>query len=417
LRNVFVTGVGMTAFMRPGARQWEYPDMGREAGNEALKDAGLSFSDIQGVVASYCYGEPTCGQRVTQELGLTGVPVFNVNNNCSSGSSALFLARTMVQAGYDCVMAIGFEQMERGLTTRYDDKISPVGTHIDHLHKLGADTVPIPGLNKWTEEVIKMFSYAAREYEKENPGAISANDMGLVAQKNRQHGAANPKAYHQTPVPLEYILDPKYLLSEPITAGMSAPTACGSAAAIVCSEEFVKKHGLQKRAVQILSQHQLSDLPSSFDKSFKDLVGVSLAKEAADRCYRDAGLTSHNVDIVECHDCFSVNELFMYEALGLCQPGKAGQLLRDGKWKENSNGGKLYTLNDKWVVNASGGLESKGHPIGATGLAQCHELVTQLRGEAGKRQVDGAKTAIQHNFGLGSAAVVTLYGKPLTAKL
>ena len=141
--------------------------------------------------------------------------------------------------------------MERGLTTRYDDKISPVGTHIDHLHKLGADNVPIPGLNKWTEEVIKMFSYAAREYQKEHPGAISAQDMGLVAQKNRQHGAANPNAYHQKPVPLEYIMDPKYMLSDPITAGMSAPTACGSAAAIVCSEEFMKKHGLQKRAVQV----------------------------------------------------------------------------------------------------------------------------------------------------------------------
>lgn len=256
--------------------------------------------------------------------------------------------------------------MERGLSERYTDKTSPVGLHFDHLHALGADKALIPGLNTMTSEVIKMFAYAAREYQKKYPG-VTLQDYARVSQKNRQHGAANPKAYHKKAVSVEHIADPKYMMCDPITVGMASPTACGGAAAIVCSEDFMKRHGLQGRAVEILAQHMVTDVPASFGRSFCDLVGCGMAKEAADRCYRDAGMCPTDVDVLEVHDCFSCNELFMYEALGLAEEGKAVDLFRRGAWKANSKGGRMFTLDNRWVVNPSGGLEAKGHPIGATG--------------------------------------------------
>lgn len=201
------------------------------------------------------------------------------------------------------------------------------------------------------------------------------------------------------------------LICKPITYAMSAPTADGSAAAIVCSREFMESNEMQNKAVEILAQQMVTDLPSSFDKSFMDLAGVAMATKAAIDCYRSSDLTPHDVDVLEVHDCFSCNELFMYEAMGLCPGGRGGDLIDSTEWIENKNGGEVCRIGGRWVVNPSGGLESKGHPIGATGLAQCAELNWQLRGEAGKRQVDGATVALQHNFGIGGAAVVTMYKK------
>lgn len=412
--ETFVVGVGMTKFCRPKTRKWDYPDMAREAGKEALADAGLSYSDINAVVASYCYGEPTCGQRAVYELGLTGVPVFNVNNNCSSGSSALMLARRLVMSGAEeCVLAIGFEKMEGGLSEKYTDRISPVSRHMDHMASIGAEPGLIsPQMNHMTSDVIKLFAYAAREYIDKHPQDKVKEALVKIAYKNRKQGTNNPRASFQSIMSMDTIAN-KATLCPPITFGMTAATADGSAAAIVCSEAFVRKRNLQRQAVKILSQHMVTDLPSSFERSFIDLSGFTMAKEAALKCFAQTGLTPKDIDLFEVHDCFSCNELLMYEALGLCSPGKGVSMVENSEWRQNKAGGELCYLDRKWVVNPSGGLESKGHPIGASGLAQCAELTWQLRGQAGKRQVEGAKRAMQHNFGIGGAAVVTVYEAPL----
>ncbi|XP_033738567.1 non-specific lipid-transfer protein-like [Pecten maximus] len=415
LRNkmrTFVVGVGVTKFEKPMTKAWDYPDMGKEAGEEALKDAGLPYNNVKAVVASYCYGEPTSGQRAVYNLGLSGVPIFNVNNNCSSGSSALMLARRLVQSGMeDCVMALGFEKMERGLSEKYTDRTSPVKRHMDHMVNIGAEPGLIqPRLNQMTSDVVKLYAYAAREYLQKYPYA-TLDDMVEISYKNHKQSLNNPKAAIQRVIPRDDIKT-KIPLCDPITFWMSAPTADGGAAAIVCNEDFVVANNLQHHAVEIIAQHMVTDMDSSFGRSFQDLSGYGMAKEAAKRCYQDSGLTPDDVDVLEVHDCFSCNELFMYEALQLAQEGKGVDLIRNGKWFKNKNGGEMCKLGGKWVVNPSGGLESKGHPIGATGLAQCAELVSQLRGTAKLKQVDGAKVGLQHNFGIGGAAVVTMYQRP-----
>lgn len=406
-----MVGVGMTKFERPKSKDWDYPDMAKEAGEAALKDAGIPYSEVKAAVASYCYGEPTSGQRAVYELGLTGVPVFNVNNNCSSGSTALMLARRLVQSGIeDCVLAIGFEKMEGGLSERYTDRISPVGRHMDHMVAMGADPGVIqPRMNRMTSDVIKLFAYAAREYMDLYP-QVTIEELAKIAQKNRKQGENNPRASFQKAPDIKSIVT-KAVLCHPITFGMTAATADGSAAAIVCSEDFVRRHRLENKAVEILAQHMVTDLPSSFANSFRDLCGYSMAKQAAQQCYTDTGLTPADVQVFEVHDCFSCNELFMYEALQCVPEGQGLEMVNQSSWRGNREGGQLLYLANKWVFNPSGGLESKGHPIGATGLGQCAELVWQLRGEAGKRQVEGARVAMQHNFGIGGAAVVTMYRK------
>ncbi|XP_068729903.1 sterol carrier protein 2-like isoform X1 [Montipora capricornis] len=406
--QVFVVGVGMTKFEKPLTKEWDYPDMAREAGSAALDDAGIQYQDVDAVVASYCYGEPTSGQRAVYELGLTGVPVFNTNNNCSSASSALMLARLLVLSGqYNCVLALGFEKMERGLSQRYDDRVSPVKRHMDHMVALGAEPGLVnPHLNTMTSDVIKLFAYAAKEHSDKYGSTFE--QCAEIAYKNHKHSTQNPNACLRKEIPLKRICESR-MICEPIAFAMSAPTADGSAAAVVCSRHFMESKGMQVKAVEIVAQQMVTDMPSSFERSFLDLAGVEMSRQAALECYRTSGLTPRDIDVLEVHDCFSCNELFMYEAMGLCQLGRGGELIDSAKWINNKNGGSVCRIGDRWVVNPSGGLESKGHPIGATGLAQCAELVWQLRGEAGKRQVDGASIALQHNFGIGGAAVVTIY--------
>eukprot|EP00794_Sanderia_malayensis_P020126 gene20126-22098_t len=415
--RTFVVGVGMTKFEKPHTKKWDYPDMAREACNNALKDCGLDYKKhIDIAVASYCYGEPTSGQRAVYELGLSGVPIFNTNNNCSSASTALMMARTFIQSKqYKCALVLGkfshhgFEKMDRGLSSKFTDKIHPVKEHFDHMEKLGAEPGLInPHLNQMTSDVIKLFACAAREHCKRYK--TTALQFGKISYKNHCHSVNNPNACLQKKMQLQSIMKSP-MICEPITLAMSAPTADGGAAAIVCSEEFMIANGLEENAVEIVAQEMVTDMPSSFGESFLDLAGVSMAKAAAESCYGQAGLQPNDIDVLEVHDCFSCNELFMYEALGLCKEGFGGKLIDDAKWIRSTNGGELCLLNDRWIVNPSGGLESKGHPIGATGLAQCAELNMQLRGLAGQRQVDGARVAMQHNYGIGGAAVVTIYKK------
>jgi acetyl-CoA acetyltransferase len=390
--RVFVIGVGMTKFEKPGARDWDYPDMGRDAGEAALADAGISYDRVEHAIASYVYGDSTCGQTALYELGMTGVPVLNVNNNCSSGSSALYTARKFIQGGlYDCVLALGFEKMERGsLKGHWSDRVAPMKPLVKAMwSKRGRSDAPVAP---------QMFGNAGREYM-ETYG-VTPETLAKIGVKNHRHSVNNPNSQFQAEYSLDEVLAAP-MVYDPLTKLQCCPTSDGGAAVVLASERFVREHELWDQAVEIVGQAMTTDGQDTFDGSDKALVGYHFAKRAAEQAYEESGLGPEDVQVVELHDCFSAMELLTYETLGLCEEGKAGVLVDEG----------ATTYGGRWVVNPSGGLISKGHPIGATGLAQCTELTWQLRGTAGARQVPGAKAALQHNVGLGGAAVVTVYTK------
>jgi len=392
MRKVYVIGVGMTKFEKPGT-SGDYPDFGLEAGTKALKDAGISYDQVETAVAGFCYGDTTCGQRVLYQLGMTGIPIHNVSNACATGSSALVLCRQLIQGGHaDCALAIGFEKMERGsLGTKYTDRTSPMDKHLIAM----ADVYEI---SSTAPLMPQMFGNAGIDHMKKY--GTKPEHFAKIAWKNHKHSVNNPYSQFQEEYSLEDIQkSPK--VHEYLTKLQCCPTSDGAACAILASEEFVKKRGLEAQAVEIVSQVMRTDFPSTFkEKNLMKVVGYDMTKSAAEECFRQSGgLTVNDVNVIELHDCFSANELITYEALGLCPEGQAGAFIDRG---DNTYGGK-------YVVNPSGGLISKGHPLGATGLAQCSELCWQLRGLANKRQVANAKLALQHNVGLGGAVVVTLY--------
>jgi acetyl-CoA acetyltransferase len=391
-RKVYVVGVGMTKFEKPGARDWDYPDMAKEAGTVALEDAGVSYEEIEQLFAGYVYGDSTSGQAAAYELGLTGIPIYNVNNNCSTGSTALMMAKQLVEGGLiDCAMALGFEKMAKGsLDTSGKGRHNPLGRHF-------ATMADQRGFEK-SPPAPQIFGNAGREHMEKY--GTTAEQIARIAHKNHLHSTKNPRSQFQDEYTLEEIMESR-MVHEPLTMLQCCPTSDGAAAAIVVSEDFVKEHGLEDQAVEILAMAMTTDTDASFGDSAIKLVGSDMTKEAAAKVFQASGLTVDDVDVIELHDCFSANELITYEGLGLCEEGKAGQLIDSGD----------VTYGGKWVVNPSGGLISKGHPLGATGLAQCAELNWQLRGLADARQVDGAEVALQHNLGLGGAAVVSLYRK------
>ncbi|SEP67007.1 Acetyl-CoA acetyltransferase [Solimonas aquatica] len=388
-RRVNVIGVGMTRFAKPGASA-EYYEMAREAGQIALRDAGIAYEEVQQAYVGYVYGDSTCGQRAVYELGLTGIPVVNVNNNCSTGSTALWLARQAVASGAaECVLALGFEKMERGaLGSKFDDREPPLGPQVQLMNE-------VQGINS-APPAAQMFGGAGREYRYEH--GTRKETFGKIAEKARRHASRNPYALFSQALSLDEIMASEEVF-DPLTRFQCCPPTCGAGAAILCSDEFASKHGIAQ-PVYIAAQAMTTDFASSFsEKSMIKMVGYDMSKAAARQVYEAAGIGPEEVDVVELHDCFTANELLTYEALGLCAEGGAEAFIWDA---QNTYGGKV-------VTNPSGGLLSKGHPLGATGLAQCTELVWQLRGCADARQVDGARIALQHNLGLGGACVVTLY--------
>jgi acetyl-CoA acetyltransferase len=394
--RVFVVGVGMTPFAKPGTKEGDYPDWAREAGAAALADAGISYDAVQQAYAGYCYGDSTYGQRAVYGLGLTGIPVVNVNNNCATGSSALWLARQAVAGGaVDCALAIGFEKMERGsLGVKYTDRTNALDRHLARMEELRApEDAPFAP---------QMFGNAGRDHMQRY--GSTPEHFAWIGWKNHKHSVDNPYAQFQTEYALDEILAAP-IIHAPLTKLQCSPTSDGAAAAIVAGERFVDSRDLWERAVEISGQAMVTDLPSSFDAEADciTIVGADMSREAARRAYAEAGITASDVDVCELHDCFSTNELISYEALGFAAEGE-GHLLVEAQATTYGGAGP--------VVNPSGGLISKGHPLGATGLAQCSELTWQLRGEAGARQVDGAAVALQHNIGLGGAAVVTVYTRP-----
>ncbi|MFF0545926.1 lipid-transfer protein [Nocardia thailandica] len=388
--KVFVVGVGMTKFEKPGALEWDYPDMAREAGTKALEDAGIAYDAIEQAYVGYVYGESTSGQRAVYELGLSGIPIVNVNNNCSTGSTALYLAAQAIRGGLaDCTLALGFEKMQKGsLGSTYDDREQPMMRHLLALAELQEFAMP---------PAPYMFGAAGKEHMERY--GTTAEQFARIGVKNHKHSVNNPYAQFQKEYSLEEVLEAKQIYG-PLTKLQCSPTSDGSGAVVLASEAFVDRHDLAGRAVEMVGQAMVTDLSSTFDtQSAINLVGADMSRTAARKVYEQAGIGPEDVDVIELHDCFSTNELLTYEALGLCAEGEGGRLVDDG----------ATTYGGRWVVNPSGGLISKGHPLGATGLAQCSELTWQLRGTADARQVEGARIALQHNIGLGGAVVVTAY--------
>ncbi|MEM5432133.1 lipid-transfer protein [Cupriavidus oxalaticus] len=392
-RKVFVAGVGMIPFKKPGTSE-TYDVMGAQAVKQALEDAGLSYADVQQAYAGYVYGDSTCGQKALYHVGMSGIPVINVNNNCATGSSALFLARQAVQSGaVDCALAVGFEFMNPGaLKSVWTDRASALERANDVVDEL-------VGRQEGLSNAIRQFAGAGMAHMKKYGTKLET--FAKIRAKASQHAARNPLAVFRNIVSTEDVMAAPMLWDGVLTRLMACPPTCGGAAAIVVSEEFARKRGL-RTDVLIAAQALTTDTPSTYDaKDMIRVVGFDMARAAATSVYEQAGIGPRDIDVIELHDCFAQNELLTYEALGLCEEGHAEKLVNDG---DNTYGGK-------WVVNPSGGLLSKGHPLGATGLAQCYELTHQLRGSAEARQVANAKIALAHNVGLGGACVVTVYQK------
>ncbi|MBN8978278.1 MAG: lipid-transfer protein [Rhizobiales bacterium] len=388
--QAYVAGVGMIPFTKPGASE-PYHVMGSEALRRALSDAGIDYAAVQQAYVGYVYGDSTCGQRALYPVGMTGIPVVNVNNNCSTGSTALFLARQAIQSGAaDCVLALGFEQMKPGaLGSVYTDRPSAFEDFDAAADKL----IDAPGIPL----ALRYFGGAGLSHMKKYGTPLNA--FAKIRAKASRHAKNNPLALFRKEVTADDVMNDQVIWPGVMTRLMACPPTCGAAAAILVSEKFAKQHGL-RADVRIRAQVMTTDTPSTFDAGdMMQVVGSDMAKAAAKQVYEAAGVGPGDLDVVELHDCFAHNELITYEALGLCSEGEAARFIDDG---DNTYGGKV-------VTNPSGGLLSKGHPLGATGLAQCYELTRQLRGTAEATQVDGARLALQHNLGLGGACVVSLY--------
>ena len=390
MSRVQVAGVGMIPFLKPGAGE-PYHVMGATAAKLALDDAGVDYGRIQQAYVGYVYGDSTCGQRALYPVGMTGIPIVNVNNNCSTGSTALFLARQAIESGAaDCVLALGFEQMKPGaLGAVFTDRPSA----FDEFDAAADKLVDAPGVPL----ALRYFGGAGLSHMKKYGTPLVS--FAKVRAKASRHAGNNPLALFRKEVTAEDVMNDQVIWPGVMTRLMACPPTCGAAAAVLVSEKFASRHGL-RGDVRIAAQAMTTDTASTFGAGdMMQVVGYDMARDAAKAVYEAAGIGPGDLDVVELHDCFAHNELITYEALGLCPEGGAAAFIDDG---DNTYGGRI-------VTNPSGGLLSKGHPLGATGLAQCFELTRQLRGTAAATQVDGARLGLQHNLGLGGACVVTLY--------
>ncbi|KAH8662438.1 putative lipid-transfer protein, mitochondrial precursor [Xylariales sp. PMI_506] len=415
-KKTFVAGVGMTPFNSPKKSaslasdpDSDYFDLAVEAGVKALLDAGLTYDDVDQGVGCYVFGDSTCGQRVFYSLGMTGIPIFNVNNYCSSGSTGLWLANQAIKSGAaGCVLVIGFDKMYPGaLPQIFKDRTNPLSRILD----LSKTQIPEADRNKpspgWTPQ---LYANAQTEYlAKYGPAGAQRKDFAQITSVNRTHGVNNPYSQLSKAVSAEEVLASP-TVSGDITRLQCCPSSTGAAAVVLVSEAFLASHPyLKSTAVEVAGQALATDASTLFESaSAIELIGSDMTRQAAKQVYSQAGITAQDVSIVELHDCFTTNEMCALEGLGLAQEGQAWKLVRDGGITYGKDG--RPGLDGKgWIVNPSGGLIAKGHPLGATGLAQCAELVWHLRGWAKSRSVPSTKYCLQHNMGLGGATVVTLY--------
>ena len=379
MTDAYIVGVDMIKFGRFPDKT--VPQIGAEAALMALDDCGLQIQDME---ALYCgnLGQASAmvGQRVLQEIGQTGIPVVNVSNACATGATAFREAWASVKAGlYDCVLAVGVEQMGKGLLGGAGGK-----TGIPKEGLLGSGTMPA------------VFAEAGMEHARKH--GTTFEQFAKVSVKNHHHSTLNPKAMYQIETPLEEVMNAE-MISYPNTKLMCSVNVDGSAAAVICSESKAKELGLMKRAIKVRASVLTSDPWQERDLVMPDVN--SCTRKAAKAAYEMAGIGPEDVDLVELHDCFATAEILHYENLGLCGDGEAGKLIDDG---DVALGGRI-------PVNVSGGLLSKGHPLGATGIANIYEVSTHLRGEAGARQVEGAKIGLTHVIGLGSACGIHVLEK------
>ena len=379
-RNVCVIGVGMTKFERC---ERDFTELAAEAVTGALKMARVEPDKLEQAFAGYVNGMSTQGQRALYGMGIGGLPVYNVHNYCSTGSSALHLGYQAIASGMnECVLAFGFEKMQKG----------PLEKQLSGLENIAKET------DKGAPPVAaRMFGDGGRQHMELY--GTTKEQFAKVSVKNHRHSVNNPRSQYREACTLDEVLASR-MVYDPLTILQCCPTSDGAGAAILCSEEFAKQRG-HARPVQIVGQAMQTDRMEDFALGALGMIGVGMSRRAAEKVYEQSGLGPEDADVIELHDCFSTNELVSYESLGLCEEGEGGRLIDTDQ----------VTYGGKWVVNPSGGLLSKGHPLGATGLAQCAELVWQLNGMAGKRQVEGARVGLQHNVGLGGACVVTMYKK------
>ena len=361
-----IAGVGMVPFTKAG-RSPAYDAMAADAARQALADAGIAYGAVQQAYVGFVIGDTTSGQQALYPLGLSGIPIINVNNACATGSTALFLARQAVQSSVaDVALAVGFEQMLSGaLTSPFSDRPGVNGM-------LNAMIERTRGWDAKAPVAAQYFGNAGLEYREKY--GIADETFAQISVKSRAHAARNPLAVFREPTTVEEVLASPHIFGT-LTRLQCCPPTCGAAAAVIVSAEYARRHGLS-RSVAIAGQGMSTDSGSSFEAgSMIAGVGFHMTEAAARQAYRQAGIAADELDVVELHDCFTPNEILSYEALGLCPQGGAEKFVRDG---DNTYGGRV-------VTNPSGGLLSKGHPLGATCIAQTAEIVSQLRGEAGER--------------------------------
>lgn len=378
MSDVYVMGVDMIKFGRFPDRT--VPQIGAEAALLALDDAGLTIHDMQ---AFYCgnlgQANAMVGQRILQEIGQTGIAVVNCANACATGATAFREAWMSIKAGvYDCVLAVGVEQMGKGLLGGAGG-----GAGIPKEGLLGSGTMP------------SVFAEAGMEHARNH--GTTFEQFAKVSVKNHHHSTLNAKAMYQIETPLETVMNAE-MISYPNTKLMCSVNVDGSAAAVLVSEKKAKELGKQ-RAVRVKASVLASDPFTDRDLVMPDVNAVT--RIAAQQAYEMAGVAATDIDLVELHDCFATAEILHYENLSLCADGEAGRMIDEG---EVALGGRV-------PVNVSGGLLSKGHPLGATGIANIYEVCTHLRGEAGKRQVEGARLGLTHVIGLGSACGIHILEK------
>lgn len=380
MTDVYVVGVDMIKFGR--FPEVTVPQLGAKAALMALDDCGLTIQDMQALYSGNLgQASGMVGQRILQEIGQTGIPVVNVANACATGATAFREGWASIKAGlYDCVLTVGVEQMGKGL-------LGGAGgaTGIPKEGLLGSGTMPA------------VFAEAGMEHARNH--GTTFEQFAKVSVKNHHHSTLNPKAMYQIETPLETVMNAE-MISYPNTKLMCSVNVDGSAAAVLCSEAKVKELGLMDRAVKVRASVMASDPWQERDLVMPDVN--SCTRRAVAEAYEMAGLGADDIDLVELHDCFATAEILHYENLGLCGEGEAGRMIDEG---EVALGGRI-------PVNVSGGLLSKGHPLGATGIANIYEVSTHLRGEAGGRQVEGARIGMTHVIGLGSACGIHILEKP-----
>lgn len=378
MSDIYVVGTDMLRFGRFPDRTID--DMGAEAALLALKDAGLTMADVQ---ALYCgnigEGAYMVGQRILQQIGQTGIPVVNCQNACATGATAFREGWIAIKAGlYDVVLAVGVEQMGKGMLGRIP---TPNGIPVEGV--VGSGSMPA------------VFSQVGMEHSRKY--GTTFEQFAKVSVKNHHHSTFNPKAMYRVETPLEQVMSAE-MIAYPNTKLMCSVNVDGAAAAVLVSEKKAKELGLA-RAVRVKGSALASDPYTPRDLIMQDFNSVT--RLAATQAYEMAGVDPKDINLVELHDCFATAELVHYENLLLCGEGEAGRMIDTG---EVALGGRV-------PVNVSGGLLSKGHPLGATGIANIYEIVTHLRGEAGARQVEGARLGLTHVVGMGSACAVHVLEK------